>query len=96
MSDPNRPSSIEDLVAQGLGTLTSQNRGSQNVRGHGQWSNNTWQVVFVRDLSSNEEGDVGLRPGGEVSVALAIWDGHTGDRNGQKSVTIWHRLKLEE
>jgi hypothetical protein len=31
-----------------------------------------------------------------VNVAFAVWNGSQMDRNGQKSVTIWHRLKFEE
>jgi hypothetical protein len=46
-------------------------------------------------LDSGREGEVRFESGQTVHVALAVWDGNVGDRNGQKSVTIWHRLKLE-
>jgi DMSO reductase family type II enzyme heme b subunit len=52
-------------------------------------------VVFVRDLAPGRDGDVEFAPGQTVHVAIAVWDGSAGDRNGQKSVTIWHRLELE-
>jgi hypothetical protein len=29
-------------------------------------------------------------------VAFAVWDGAAGDRDGLKSVTIWHELALED
>ena len=55
-----------------------------------------WQVAFVHKLGAEEEGDdVVLAPGKSLSIAFAVWDGHAGDRNGQKSVTIWHQLVLE-
>jgi len=38
---------------------------------------------------------VRLKPGAQVSLAVAVWDGAGGDRNGQKSVSIWHQLELE-
>jgi len=51
-------------------------------------------VVFVRDLECPQRNDVTLAGGSSVSIAFAVWDGSAGDRNGQKSVTIWHRLDI--
>ncbi len=87
------PSAVEDLSAEGFGTLTNQGRERQNVRGRGSRVKDGWAVVFVRALRPEEEGDVRLDDGGRVSAA--IWDGGAGDRNGQKSVSIWHELVIE-
>lgn len=94
MSDPARTSAMEDLNAGGFGTLTSQKPKAQSVRGHGTWANKHWNVVFIRDLKSGK-GDVRLKAGSSVSVGFAVWNGRAGDRDGQKEVTIWHRLDLE-
>ena len=51
-------------------------------------------VVFVRDLKT-QDGDIVFDPQSPVSIGVAAWDGSAGDRNGQKSVTIWHRLVLD-
>jgi hypothetical protein len=29
-----------------------------------------------------------------VRVAFAVWNGHAGDRDGKKSVTIWQDLVI--
>ena len=43
-----------------------------------------------------DEGDVRLVPGRRVSIAVAVWDGSAEDRNGQKSISIWQGLTLQE
>jgi len=93
----DKPSSaVENLHAQGFGTLTHKGPAGQNVQGTGSRAGDSWQVVFARDLKPTTEGSVKLDTGQTVHVAFAVWDGHASDRNGQKSVTIWHRLELEE
>jgi DMSO reductase family type II enzyme heme b subunit len=61
-----------------------------------------WSVVLLRALpAAGAEGRTAAaaalpRPGSRASVAFAVWDGSAGDRNGTKSVTIWHDLQLED
>ena len=95
LSDPNRTSAAEEAMAKGLGTLTSRAPSMQRIQADGLWQDGRWQVVLHRPLAPNEEGDLRLKPGQQVSAAFAIWDGHAGDRNGQKSVSIWNILELE-
>ena len=85
----------EDLVAEGLGSAESQALGNQQVRARGAWKSGRWQVVLRRPMRTGSEGDVALPAGGTAAVAFAVWDGAAGDRDGQKSVTIWHELQLE-
>jgi complex iron-sulfur molybdoenzyme family reductase subunit gamma len=87
---------VENAVAQGQGTLTTQPGIDDSVDGDGQWLDGRWSVVLLRDLSKPASGDVLPRPGEALSVAFAVWDGSAGDRNGSKSVTIWHQLELEQ
>lgn len=101
--DLNNPSSelnpvtpMEDLNAGGFGTLTNQGPDSQNVSGVGKWADGFWEVIFVRDLSSDFKGDIKFVPGNAISVAFALWDGEFNDRNGQKVVTIWHKFVIGE
>jgi mono/diheme cytochrome c family protein len=88
------PSPVEDLVAEGFGTLTSQPPADQNVRGRGVWREGRWEVVFVRSLAGRGDIDASLSAGQSVSIAFAVWDGAKGDRNGKKSVTEWMTLRL--
>ncbi|MBI4617415.1 MAG: c-type cytochrome [Planctomycetes bacterium] len=96
VSDPEKSWGIENLTAQGFGTLESQPHAAQTVVGKLQWADGYWRVACVRSLKGAAEGDVNFTPGRTMSVAFAVWDGKAGDRNGQKSVTIWHRLSIEE
>ena len=82
-------------MAKGLGTLTSRRPAMQRIQAKGFWQDGRWQVVLVRPLMPAKEDDFTLKAGQEVSVAFAVWDGHAGDRNGQKSVSIWSKLTLE-
>lgn len=95
LASPTRPSPIEDANARGFGTLTTQPAGSQNVRGKGIWRDGHWNVVFARELKSNEADDVKLSPGQPAPVAFAVWDGEHRDRNGKKLVSNWYQLLLE-
>jgi hypothetical protein len=88
-------SPIEDANASGFGTMTSQPGSSQNVQGRGIWRDGFWSVVFGRELSSKDAGDVALKPGAEVPLAFAIWNGTQRDRNGRKVFSHWHRLVLD-
>ncbi len=84
----------EDLNASGFGTLSAQPAAQQDVRAEGQWRDGRWRVQLTRALAPASPLDVSLLPGHEVPVALAIWDGRTGDRNGRKSFSTWLTLRL--
>jgi len=96
VSIPQRTSPVEDLDAEGFGTLTSQPKKDQNVNGQGFWVEGKWRVVFLRSMKDEGKFDVRLRPGSKVPIAFAVWDGSKGDRNGQKAVTTWHVFQIEK
>lgn len=87
-------SSVENLVAGGFGTLTSQPIDAQNVHGYGIWDNNTWRVIFSRNLTSGNGEDAQLAQGKLYPVAFAAWDGANNERNGQKSTSEWVSLQI--
>jgi hypothetical protein len=88
MSNPERPSSVEVAGAAGQGTLTTAPREAQVVSGNGTWDRGIWTLEVRAKLPPERcKG---------MSVAFAVWDGASNDRNGQKSVSIWHRLDLED
>ena len=39
--------------------------------------------------------EVALSPGSRAYLAGALYDGAHLDRNGQKSVTVWHVIEIE-
>lgn len=89
------PSPVEDLVAHGFGSLTTQPPGSQNVQGKGLWRDNAWTVVFHRSLRSPDAADARIVPERPTPVAFAIWNGAQRDRNGRKVVSNWFQLTLK-
>ncbi|CAN5338176.1 hypothetical protein BH09PLA1_BH09PLA1_00150 [soil metagenome] len=96
VAQTDHPKSVECLTAEGFGTLTSRGPGAQLADGVATRTATGWQVVLVHQLGAEDERDsVVLAPGKSLSVAFAVWDGHAGDRNGQKSLTIWHLLSLD-
>ena len=94
VSDPQRKSAVEDLAAQGFGTLRARPRIEQKIDARGVYGQGSYEVMFRRTLSPTGEGAVALRPGSTVPVAFAVWNGSAGDRDGKKSVTIWQDLKI--
>ena len=96
LSQPKHGCPVENAVAHGQGTLATQPAIDGTVDGAGRWKDGRWAVVLLRDLSKPAPGDVLPRVGQTLSVAFAVWDGAAGDRDGRKSVTIWHQLALED
>ena len=86
---------VEDLIAGGFGSLTSQPLEGQNVQGFGEWDTGRWRVIFSRDLQSPDGDDVSFLPGKTYSIAFAAWDGANGERNGQKATSQWVNLVIE-
>ncbi len=95
ISSPHRTTRVEDANAAGVGTFTSQAANKQNVEGSSTWKDGIWSLQVGREFQARDRGDVPLRAGVRLSVAFAVWDGSSGDRNGQKSVSIWNTLTLE-
>ncbi len=87
-------SPVEDLIAGGFGTLTSQPVEGQNVQGFGVWENGLWRVIFLRGLASPEPDDVSFTPGNLYPLAFAAWDGANAERDGLKSTSQWVDLQL--
>jgi mono/diheme cytochrome c family protein len=96
LADPSRSLSAGNLEAKGFGTLTMRPRASQAVRATASWQAGRWTVVLRRPLDAAAGNGVRLEPGDRLSVAFALWDGEARDRNGQKMVSVWQDLRLEE
>jgi mono/diheme cytochrome c family protein len=96
MAANERTTAGEALTAEGFGTLAPIRGSEAEFAARGAWSGETWSTFFLRPLHSCCEGELALAPGSRVYVALAIWDGASRDRNGQKSVTVWHVVELEK
>ena len=92
--NPFRDVPIEELNAEGFGTLTPQPHTKQNINGKGVWKDGKWRVVFQRSLKSINKWDIKLARKQPILIAFAVWDGENQDRNGRKMVSMWQRLNL--
>jgi mono/diheme cytochrome c family protein len=88
--------SASTLAAKGFGTTTFLPKALQIVSAKSAWKDSRWTVDLRRPLAVGPDGGMALAPGGRCSVAFALWDGAARDRNGQKAVSIWHDLKLDD
>ena len=94
LSQPGRGRTVEDLNAEGFGTLTTQ--AHQDVNGCSKYEDGMWTVIIYRSLITEDPHDVQFVPGGKTFFNMAIWNGGEQDRNGQKSIsTQWHPATLE-
>lgn len=93
LSETDRKTPVEDLVAGGFGTLTSAD--IQKVDGSGVWQDGKWYVLFARDMDLGGDFYVPFKRGDTVNVAFAVWDGANEERNGLKSVSQFADLRVE-
>ncbi len=89
-----KESEVEELNAEGFGTITPQPEDKQNIIGHGEWKDGVWTVIFIRDMKKTGEWDVDLIRRDPVLTAFASWDGEKEDRNGRKVISVWQRLNI--
>ena len=85
---------VEELNAEGFGTVTVQPAENQNVEGYGEWKDGVWTVVFLRDMHKTGKWDVDLVRKDPALMAFAVWDGIKEDRNGRKVISVWQRLNV--
>ena len=82
-----RAQPVEDLVAEGPGTLT---RNPQTFsKGKGVRSGSTWSVVIARPLPE------GLSIGSPSQIAFAVWEGSQGETGARKMRTGWVTLTMK-
>ncbi|HWP60246.1 MAG TPA: ethylbenzene dehydrogenase-related protein [Candidatus Acidoferrales bacterium] len=96
VSNPARKTPVEDLNAQGFGTLRARPPIDQKVDAKGVYGAGSYRVMFKRSLKPTGKNAIDFKPGTTVPVAFAVWNGSAGDRDGKKSVTIWQELKIAE
>lgn len=95
LANPLRSTPVDDLNAHGFGTLGMQKPAEQNVFAAATWDKGVWRCIFRRAMNNGQTNDAQFRPGLHLPVALALWDGCARDRDGQKSITIWHDLEVQ-
>jgi hypothetical protein len=88
---PRRDSPVQDLVAEGFGTLTPLSE--QTSLGRGSHDGERWTVTIARRLDRGERE--ALRAGARTYLALAVWDGGAGNTGSRKMRSGWIPLAVQ-
>jgi hypothetical protein len=85
---------VEELSAEGSGTLASKN--IENTSGEAEWKNGEWTVIFIRPLNVSDEKSVQFKAGEKMPVAFAVWEGSRMESAGRKAVSpAWAEVNVE-
>jgi len=84
---------VEDLVAEGFGTLAPA---TPRSGGRGVHRDGRWHVVIWRPLDVEPGAPTALRPGVATHLAVAVWDGGAMQRGSRKMRSVWVPLVLAE
>lgn len=92
LSQKVRSTPVEEVVAEGFGSVTHLSR--QTAVGHGNNENGRWHVVIAVPSARDGVGEP-LAPGTSWPVAFAVWLGSQENRGGRKHIANWQTLVLE-
>lgn len=92
ISEIERKEPVEEMVAEGFGSSTSQKH--LDARAWGTYQNQKWTVVIARPLQTPDPADAQFKSGSTVPIAFALWDGATQNRGGRKHYAMWNELKI--
>jgi len=92
LSQPERGTPVEELVAEGFGSLTTQEE--QRAVGRGIFADGRWRVVIAVPMQGGD-GQATLEPGGRTSVAFAVWNGGAANRGARKQWGDWTPIEIE-
>ncbi len=92
LSQSVRSSPVEEVVAEGFGSVT--HLPSQTARGHGNNEGGRWRVVVAVPSARASVGEA-LAPGTTWPVSFAVWLGSEENRGARKQIGDWQTLVLE-
>ena len=84
-----RQKPVEDLVAEGPGTLAPGAAAAKDSNGKGVRTPTGWAVVLSRRLPT------GVTAPGRSQVAFAVWEGSDDEAGARKMRTVWIPFNLE-
>lgn len=93
MSQRDKKSPVEELVAVGFGTLTTHEE--QEAVGRGVHDGRRWRVVIARPMKGKGTNKAEVAPGQTRQVAFAVWNGGQGQRGARKQYALWVPMDVE-
>jgi hypothetical protein len=85
--------SVEKLIAHGFGTISAVPRDKQDGEAKAAWKDGAWKAVIAFPRAQEK---FTFARGQTVPVAFAAWDGAKHERGGEKAVSTWYFLSLEQ
>jgi len=92
LSQNVRTTPIEEVVAEGFGTVT--HLPNQSARGRGVNEDGRWKVSLAVPAARGGVGE-GLLPGSSWPISFAVWLGSEENRGARKQISGWHTLLVE-
>ena len=92
LSQKVRTSPVEEVVAEGFGSVT--HLATQTAVGHGNNEDGRWRVVIAVPSARKGVGEP-LAPGTTWPISFAVWLGSEENRGGRKHIANWQTLVLE-
>jgi hypothetical protein len=92
LSQVDRTTPIEEVVAEGFGSVTHLPR--QTAQGRGVNDGGRWRVAIGVPGARTGVG-AALEPGSSWPIAFAVWLGSEENRGGRKHIANWQTLVLE-
>lgn len=83
---------VQNLIAQAFGTLAPA--ADQTVTGNAEWRWQEWSVVVARPFAGGDPSQASFTPETNTNMAVALWNGSQGDRGGQKTVSQFVTLSM--
>lgn len=91
ISNQSRTSPVEEIHAEGFGTVTTSQ--DSKIFANGKWKDGKWRVVFSYRI--NPDVLPALKPGSSTAIALAVWSGSDKNVGGRKNYAPWKTLRIE-
>jgi DMSO reductase family type II enzyme heme b subunit len=92
MSQVKRKEPVEEAVAEGFGTLSTQE--TQLAKGWGEWKDGKWTVCMSVPVNTGNIHKAVVKE--KTKVAFALWDGGYQNIGGRKHFIPWVDLLLEK
>jgi hypothetical protein len=92
MADFNRTRPVDEMIAEGFGTLTYKPEGIAD--GRGEWRDGRWYVVFDRPIADDALSRQ-FRAGESSQFGVAVWDGGAGNVGSRKHYSFWVPFEVE-
>jgi hypothetical protein len=87
VADFLRAQPVEELIAEGFGSLTHQP--DAVTTGAGAWRDGRWAVLFARPLHTPDPLDYQFSAGARGNFSVAVWEGTAGNVGGRKHWSMW-------